>query len=214
MENKTLKLILITLALAFGALPMHALAAGDFTIYPAYAHEGNKSWIITGAAQGESATEYVMLENLSGEKQKISLVFKEASPQKDNFVISENPNFKTMGNWISFNKEPYILAPGEKIKIPVEIAIPETVKADKYYGAIFAVKEAADTNNKNLEIVTRIGVRIYLDVTPKIDGLASILQGGETQSMFFLWLSAFGLLASIFYNVILHRENKNYAKKQ
>jgi uncharacterized membrane protein len=214
MKNKILKLTLVTLTLAFGALPMYALAAGDFTIYPTYAHEGNKSWIITSAMQGDTVTEYVNLENLSGETQKISLNFKEASAQKDNFVIFENPDFRTMGNWISFNKEAYILAPGEKIKIPVEIQIPKNVKADKYYGAIFAVKEATDTNNKNIEIVTRIGVRIYLDVTPEINGFASVLQSGGNQSLFFLWLSAFGLLASIIYNLILHGEHKAYAKKQ
>jgi hypothetical protein len=210
-KNKILKFALVAFFILGWSLPAYA-ASGEFTIYPAYTHQGNRSWIIREASQGEQLTENVILENLSDVPQDLSLAMREASPQNENFVVSENLDYKNIGNWVMLPQQTYTLAPHQKINIPIEIQIPGDAKTDKYYGGIFAVKQGSAENN--LKIVTRIGVRIYLDVKPAMDGFASVLASTGFQSMFFFWLSAVGLAAAFLYNLILHLENKKHEKKR
>jgi hypothetical protein len=210
-KNKIIKLALVIFFLLGWSLPAYA-DSGEFTIYPAYEHQGNKSWIIREASQGDELTEYVILENLSDKPQNLSLALREAYLQNGNFVISENMDYKNLGNWVMLPLQPYALAPHQKIKVPFEIHIPDNTNINKYYGGIFAVKESS--SDSDVKIVTRIGVRIYLDVQPKTDGFASVLNGPEVQGMFFFWLSAMGLAGAFLYNLILHLENKKYEKKQ
>jgi|WetSurMetagenome_2_1015567.scaffolds.fasta_scaffold217093_2 uncharacterized membrane protein len=210
MKTKSLKLALLIIFLFNWNTTAHA-ASGEFTIYPSYSHEGNKSWIIRNAHREETVNESVTLENLTGTAQHLSLSFREASQQNNDFLIYESTDYKNIGKWISLPQSSYTLEPEEKIKVPFEIAIPANTASGKYYGAVFAAKESPTENG--VKVITRIGVRIYLDVKPQSYGLTSVLNDPGTRSTIFLAISAIGVIGSVFYNIIIYKENKKNAKK-
>ncbi len=210
MKKNSLKLGLLASCFLLWNIPAYA-ASGDFTIYPSYTHEGNKSWIITEAVRGETVNESVTLENLSGKTQYISVFFREAIPRNENFIISEDTDFSDIGNWTTLTESSYTLTAGEKKKIPFEIIVPSDAAEGEYHGAVFAAIESPE--NDNLKVVTRIGVRVYLNVTEGSYGLASVLNGRGSDSMIFLVLSAMGVIGSLFYHTIIYKENRQNAKK-
>jgi len=202
------KKLLITGSLIYSIL-LHAApacaASGDFTIYPSYTHSGSKSWIIREAAPGSTATEYLTLENLSGENQEVQVNIKEAYAEKGKFITLENDSFENIGNWIGSPQNSYLLSPHEKIKIPVRMDIPEDAATGQYTAAVFAAQKKA-VPGENLNIVTQIGTRIYLNVTHEGPGLASVIDAPEYKTSFFFILSLAGLLGSVAYYLINHHE--------
>ncbi len=207
--------ILIIVAAVYAILAGNVLAyanTGDFTVYPSYTHNGSKSWIIRSSAPGSTVDEMLTLENLSADKQLITLNVKEAQTKDDKFIPLINEPYKNIGYWISLPQNSYLLSPHEKVKIPVKITIPDKTSVQQYTGVIFASKE--DKTNANLNIITQIGVRVYLNVTADGAGFASIFNSPAYKSSFFFFLSLAGLSASIVYYLINHLETRKYEKKQ
>ncbi len=175
-------------------------AKGDtaaFTIHPTYFHEGNKSWIIQQAKPQSSIKDYLTVENLSDEDQKIRLELREASNEKGDFKPIEKATFKNIGKWIHLSNAEYILKPYEKKKIPFEINIPASAEKKEYTAVIYGIGEKV--NAQNIRIVTRIGVRLYIQVDTIQFGEASILTSPTYKSGFFAILSGIGLFASLIY---------------
>lgn len=198
MMKRTLSTICLAtvLSLTGGTLSL-AYSGGDFTIYPTYSHEGNKTWIIAKTAPGSQMTETVTLENLSAETQEITLLVREAKEENGQFKVNQAGDSRNIGAWITAEGNSYTLAPHQKIRIPLMISVPEDAKDGQYTAAVFASK--TDSTGENLNIVTRIGVRIYLTVTPATHGYTDIFTAPGNKSSFFLYLSSLGLFASILY---------------
>lgn len=210
-----IKKLLITGILIISAVSGAATAyasEGSFTVYPSHTHNGNRSWIIRQAAPGASVQESLTLENLSDKYQTISIEIKEARAENNNFIPITGQPYENIGNWINLPQTYYALAPGEKKIIPFTIAIPETSGEQKLNAAIFAVKK--EKNAGGVNIVTQIGVRIYLDVTPGAAGYTDIFNSYGFKNSFFFLLSAAGLFASVLFYLINHFETRKHARQQ
>lgn len=200
-------------SLVLGTMVAHASddQFGKFTVHPSYTHQGNKSWIIQDIANGSSVKDSLTLENLSDQEQKISLIVREATNEKGKFTPVESEKYTGLGLWTKLSENQVTLAPREKKKIPFEISVPENSFEKEYNGVIYALKE--DSNDQNIKIVTRIGVRIYIHVVAPSTLQTNIFNSSLYKSSFFFILSLIGLTASIGYNLIHIIENKKYAKK-
>jgi hypothetical protein len=202
--------ILIISAIS-GAVTAYA-SEGTFTVYPSHTHNGNRSWIIRQAAPGAEIQESLTLENLSDESQQISIQINEARTENDKFIPVTGQPYENIGNWIRLPQASYALAPREKMVIPFTISVPGTSDRQRYNAAIFAVK--TEKNAGGVNIVTQIGVRIYLDVTPGNIGFSDVFNTYGFKNSFFFLLSMAGVFASVLYYLINHFETRKHARQQ
>lgn len=210
MNKKLLISGILIYSLLCGNLTAYA-SAGGFTVYPSRTHDGNKSWIITRAEPGNVVEESITLENLSDESRQISIEVKEAKTENGKFSPIDG-SFKNIGAWIAVPQNSYLLEPHQKVTIPVSIAVPARTPQDSYNAAIFAVQK--EKNSDGLNIVTQIGVRIYLDVSNDGAGLISVFNSPAYKGSFFFILSLMGASASLIYFLINFIEIKKYGKRQ
>lgn len=205
-----------------GATATAQHAQGNFTIYPTYMHGENSRWIILDAAQGSTLRDFITLENLTEETQKINLSAAEAEEKGDSYLVKDTPTDNNFTSWIKFEKNEYILEPGQKIKVPFEISVPNGAEILTHSGAILASQEFNDEHSLN--IVTRIGVRLYLNVvTPgtPLNNTASVLAtlpspfgiGSFANSPYFIGTSLM-LAAAAVYTATGALTKRKYAKKQ
>lgn len=189
--------------------PVHA-ATGDFTIYPSYMHGNNKSWLLLDLGQGETKTDYVTVENLTDTKQSLALNVVEATEKDGSFILTEGREAEHLGEWASLEQTTIELGPREKQQIPVEIAIPQNAKTANYKATILASKN--ERNAQNINITTRIGVRMYVDIhKPTTLGTNIFSSAAYINSMFF-FLSVMGFIGACIYNIIHYSEQRRYAK--
>lgn len=203
------KTIIFITTFLIGATSAYANEA-NFTVYPTYMHQDNKNWIIGSVQQGKDYNDLVTLENLTDKKQKIALTIREATNNNNEFNVVENETFKDIGHWIVLPQNYYNLGPKEKMKIPFQIKIPNDVPTGKYQAVIYAANEQSASSQ--LKIVTRIGVRIYLDVTAPNLFEANIFTSTNYKNNLFFILSLVGVISALGYNLIQHFENKKYEK--
>jgi uncharacterized membrane protein len=180
-----------------------------FTIYPSYMHDNNTNWITLDTEQGAEIKDYVTVENLSAEKQTINLEIKNADNTGSSFTISESENGLTA--WINLQNSTVTLEPYESKKIPFEMKIPKNAEVKNYTGAILAAKTTA--NPDSLNIVTKIGVRMFINVTEPKPVQANIFTSRTFANSIFYFLSLFAVLASIFYTLINYLDQRKYEKK-
>lgn len=182
--KKTLLLLLF--------LPLITKAqTGNFTIYPAYEHNGNNDWIIQEIAAGRTKSDYIIIENLteSGQEIKLETVKAEETPENTFNVIDNEKD--ELANWIKLESEQIALNPKEKRQIRIEITIPKNAQHKTYKGAILASQTKEGQNNMNIQ--TRIGIRTYITVTA---------QNQNPEKIFLFTLSLIALIAAIIYNLL------------
>ncbi len=212
MRKLSLTISTLFFSLVLGGLIAHAAASDEnkFTIHPTYTHQGNKNWIITKAQPEETITEFLTLENLSENTQHISLLAKEANNIDNNFKPIEKEAYKNIGTWIKLPQSSYTIEAHGKIKIPFTFTIPKNTKPQEYTGVIYAVKE--QTNAQNIKVVTRLGVRIYLEVGTFNTLSTNIFNTTTYKNTLFFGLSLIGFLGALFYHAIILIEKRKYAK--
>ncbi len=214
--KKLITTICITSSLTLLIGANNALAQdsnGTFTVYPSYMHEGNSKWIILNALPGDHLKDYITIENLTAQKQTISLQANTADQTDKGYIINENISNNDFASWIKFEKKEYTLEPYQKIKAPLEISIPDSAEITEYSGAILGTQTVK--NDNGLNIVTRIGTRIYLNINhPTADISANSASTNIfTPKSIYFFLSFFALIAGTFYITINHLDQKKHENK-
>jgi len=210
--KKTLITIMSTLFLILTNIMPAIAQTGEFTIYPSFMHGDNKSWIIQNIEQSNNKTEYVTIENLTNKEETISLDLREATEENGSFLPMENHEYKNLGLWINLPETVITLSPYEKRKTPLTISIPKNADPNEYKATILASKTTKD--DQNINITTRIGVRIYINVKPTSAIQTNIFNTTKYVDSVFFFLSLVGLFGAIMYNLIHYLENKQYANKK
>jgi hypothetical protein len=184
---------------------------GNFTIYPTYRHGDNTSWIVRDIQNGSTIKEFVTVENLTAEAQTVQLAVTSAHETDSSFNIDEE-SITGIGSWATLPQSSITLEPFASAKIPVEIAIPDNTPLEEFSGAVLASQ--TNSSNETLNIVTRIGVRMYLTVIPPQPFYTYFFVSPEFVNATFFSLSLFALLAAIFYTSLSIKDQRKYAKKQ
>ncbi|GAB2891594.1 hypothetical protein GCM10027074_69760 [Streptomyces deserti] len=79
-----------------------------------------------------------------------------------------------LAGWISLARTRLTLDPWQKAAVPVTLRVPRTASAGERYAVIWAQHHSKPGPGGNIGMVTRAGVRVYLDIGP----------GGELPSSF------------------------------
>lgn len=156
------KILLILALIAIGGQLCLAENGPVFTTYPSNTANHNK-WIVRDVNPGEKYEEYLTIKNLSDKNIEVKLKTVETSGSKEEIRILDNLTPKNIGNWINLENQTVQLKANEKKEIKITLAIPEEVQSGEYQAAVFATY--TDKLNNNLNTTTRIGNRIYLNVT-------------------------------------------------
>jgi len=200
------KLVLIAAFFSTGLAQSNlSCVAAEFTIHPTFAHEENRAWMILKATPGETIQDSITVKNLSAEKITLHIAVHEADTKNGNIKIIESQNFENIGSWISVQNKIDLL-PNETKNLPVNINIPIDTPAKQYTASILA--SLTETNQQNLQIVTRIGVRIYLDVTNQTTGDMQTSIFRLTANPFLILgilLSVTGIIVGIVINIPFHK---------
>ncbi len=180
----------------------------SFTSYPEDISNGN--WIIKNVNPGKNYYEKLIVKNLENETIQLNLKFNEFIENNKNIQLLENQKYLNIGNWISPTSQTIQLLPYETKRISFEIKIPKQTLEKQYQGAFLISKQLSQNNSFNIN--TRIGNRIYLNVTNNnlLENNIFNLPISKT-NLLFIFISILMLGYSLFHSKRLIK-NKNYER--
>ncbi len=199
------KLLLIITVIFSSLYSSNVFAANEarFTIYPAYS-EGK--WLRISSNSNQNIDTAVILENLTSENIQLALNFKELSGTEKNPEIQENAPYQDLGNWLTISGSEFPLNPRQKLIVPLQIKIPTQTPNQLYQGVLLAT-ESRPSNLPSMNIATRIGTRIYLEVDD-----SQIIQANNFQFSVQLWQILAIISGMILFGYSLLHSRKNNEK--
>ncbi|WP_223165488.1 hypothetical protein [Lentzea indica] len=123
-------------------------------------------YIVDHLAPGAVIKRHVLITNNSQAPQHIEVFPGAASIDDDAFNALAGRATNELTSWISLNRTAVDLPPGGSEKVLVTIAVDPAASTGERYGVIWAETSAPSNTPENVLMVTRVGVRIYLDVGP------------------------------------------------
>ncbi|MCD6471424.1 DUF916 domain-containing protein [bacterium] len=155
----------------------------EVAIYPAH-WDPNKpltqSWFIYSLDPGETKTDEVQLFNLSDKPIDILLYPVDALTTKEGAFALKNKTEKQtdIGSWIKLAYSEITLGPKEVRNIPFVISVPKDAEVGDHAGGIIMEKKIPkkyDIGKQiGVNVVTRVGVRVYTTVKGEIHRLLQI----------------------------------------
>ncbi|HUW24250.1 MAG TPA: DUF916 domain-containing protein [Patescibacteria group bacterium] len=142
-----------------------AISFAGLGIRPAYPEPSQpltRSWFIYQLASGESKDDAVVVSNNSSRRIKAKLYAVDATTTKDGAfaLLGEKDSQQGIGAWVKLAADAISLAAGEEKIVPFKITLPATIKAGDYLGGV-VVEDSTVNQDKGINMVTRVGVRIY-----------------------------------------------------
>lgn len=161
---------LITLSvLSFTAKPVLAASEGDLGAFPTKYDPSNpktRSWFIYELPPGESKEDSITVVNNSDRAIDVKIYPVDATTTSDGAfaLFNENQVQSEIGKWVTLAKNTFTIAPRDRQTIPFTITIPKYTTVGDHAGGII-IQEIKKTENTtkgiNLNIVSRVGTRIY-----------------------------------------------------
>lgn len=133
-----------------------------FTTYPTKTINQDK-WIVRDVNPGRHYREQITIENLSDENIELKIDIVESTGGRENIRLLENSTYQPIKQWIKSEQDIVKLSPFEKKNINLNIQVPGNQELGEYQ-AVALVSQTSEKSG-NLKISTRIGNRIYLNVT-------------------------------------------------
>ncbi len=164
-----MKKILISLGLLLiTVVVVKAASFGGLGIYPANPDPKiplSGSWFIYNLVPGEEKQDALVVQNTSEETLSAKIYPVDATTTKDGAfaLLNEGDPKTSVGGWVDLPLTQITLNPGENRKIPFTIKIPSNAKVGSHLGGI-ALENMKLKEGKGIDVVTRVGVRIYQTV--------------------------------------------------
>lgn len=161
------------------ASPALAINTQKISAYPTHSSDTDprtKSWFIYSLPAGETKSDSVTIVNNSSSPLTLKVYPADSITASDgSFALAnENAQKKDVGSWITMATSQVTLGPGEQKQIPFTITIPANIAKGDHAGGIIFQETAAQKVN-NINIVTRVGVRIY-ETVPGDEQLSMMLR--------------------------------------
>jgi hypothetical protein len=121
------------------------------------------------------------VESTAGSTQHVDLYAAGASIDGGEFTLPPDRTADELSGWVSLDHSGVDLRPGGSAVIEASIAVPKTATSGERYAVIWAQCAGPAGARGNIRMVTRVGLRVYLDVGEggepasdfQIDGLAA-----------------------------------------
>jgi hypothetical protein len=162
--------------LAFAASASGSLG-GTLALLPA---DQNGSWITMTVDPGDTVAGRAVVRNLTDRAQTAVLTAVDATTTDDGtFTLAGDDQPRAgAGRWTSVDADRMELAPGEQRVIRYRVRVPATAEPGDYAGGLVARVEGAvsheDVGGVTVNVVERVGLRVYVDVAGERDGTLSV----------------------------------------
>ncbi|MEU0885862.1 hypothetical protein ABZ345_45425 [Lentzea sp. NPDC005914] len=123
-------------------------------------------YIVDHLAPGAVIKRHVLITNSSPAPQHIEVFPGAAGIEDDAFNALAGRAGSELTSWISLDRAAVDLPPGASEKVLVTIAVDPIASTGERYGVIWAETSAPSNTPDNVLMVTRVGVRVYLDIGP------------------------------------------------
>lgn len=173
---KKFLLLLILSSFIFFPVITRAVTTAELGIMPGHPDPKVKysdSWFFFNADKGETKEDGVLLYNNSGEIVTVKIYPVDATVTTDGGFapLEEGAPRLGVGAWIKLSQEIVDLPPNSKTEVPFTITIPKETDVGDHVGAIILEKiqrEKAKLGSTGVEIVNRLGVRVFETVPGEI----------------------------------------------
>lgn len=152
--------------------PSLAITAGSIGAGPTRYSEKDprtRSWFIYTYSPGEVRNDSVTVENLGTEQVTLKVYPADSTTTSDGtFTLkAEGDEKNSVGSWIKMSSSLVTLAPNEKKDITFTVSVPPNTPPGDYSGGIIFENtrpNVQQNKNRTVNIISRIGVRIYASV--------------------------------------------------
>ncbi|MDD5342446.1 MAG: DUF916 domain-containing protein [Patescibacteria group bacterium] len=154
-----------------------ALEVGQRGIAPANPQGSSgpaASWFIYDLKPGESKEDAAIISNHSDELLKFQVYAVDAETTSDGAFapLAKNFQHKDVGSWVKMSQDTVEVPAGQEVTIPFVVTVPkEGVDVGEHFGAIVMEEireKPAYGGGTGVEIVTRVGVRMYVTIPGEI----------------------------------------------
>lgn len=122
------------------------------------------TYIVDHLEPGTTIERHVEVSNKTSLTRKVELYPAAATITKNRFTFADGHRQNSLTDWTTITPAHRNLAPYERFTATVTIKVPETAKPGERYAVLWAESASKPRNGENIGIVSRVGVRTYLDV--------------------------------------------------
>jgi len=165
MKKNILLVIGLFVMLLVMVAPVSAAEYGGLGLYPAYPDPQNplsEAYFIYNLVSAEEKNDVVVIRNTSNTSLAAKIYAVDGTTTADGSFTLEGANKekKGLGKWITLPISEITVGPGEEKRVDFSIKIPVDASVGDYTGGI--ILENLDVQKgKGVNVVTRVGVRIY-----------------------------------------------------
>lgn len=122
------------------------------------------TYIVDHLKPGTTIRRRVEISNKSSVGRRMKLYSSAAVITKNRFTFAEGRVANELTDWTSVDRPKLNLAPRAKSQARVTIRVPKTAAPGERYAVLWAESSMSPDAKHNIGSVTRVGVRIYLDI--------------------------------------------------
>lgn len=162
----------LALPLAVGAINFGGISARPAN--PTTTDERTASWFIYALPGGGTKNDALLVTNNTDNKLTLDVYPADSTPTSGNgFALKQQSEKMTdLGKWIKLSTTLVTLAPHQEISVPFTINVPNETAPGLYAGGVMIAERVAADKTKGMKIATRIGVRVYVTVVPRVAATA------------------------------------------
>ncbi|MGW0769768.1 peptidase [Streptomyces sp. NPDC002676] len=123
-------------------------------------------YIVDHLNPGTTIKRGIEISNKSSAARRIDLYAAAASIEKDGFTFAAKHTPNELTQWTRVKPPFVILGPHSKAKAEITINVARTAQAGERYAVVWAENRMAADATHNIGSITRVGLRIYLDIGP------------------------------------------------
>jgi hypothetical protein len=123
-------------------------------------------YIIDHLGPGTTIHRRIQVVNASRSALRLTVYPAAASIAHGQFLFAPGHQQNLMTTWVHMSRPVLPLAAGQRGQERVTIAVPRNAPPGEQYGVIWAQDRGRDPAHRNIGLVSRVGIRIYLSVGP------------------------------------------------
>ncbi|OON30001.1 MULTISPECIES: peptidase [unclassified Micromonospora] len=121
-------------------------------------------YIVDHLPPGSTIKRKISVVNHSAERRRLDLYAAGADVADGKFRFAEGRTANELSGWITLDEGSVTLDPQESARFTATVRVPREASAGERYGVVWASTVPARDTSANVNIVHRVGVRVYLDV--------------------------------------------------
>lgn len=158
-------LISLVLTCAAGVLPAAAVSSSQFGAFPTGRENSSEPWFKFNATGGTIVYDSITVKNSSARPQKFKLYGVDARAVEGGLAMANYGAVNGAGGWIFLEKAETTLSANSQENIKFEYRVPADAKPGVHYaGIIVEPIGSTTTSSGGINVITRLGVRLYHDV--------------------------------------------------